>query len=281
MCSASIGFQIGQPLQGTVAVATDKDGGVGVHLADGGHQIGIPGVPIVDATAIKGFEFVLVPLIENLIGIRLAHQIITDHHRVAAVAFGGVAPHLHPGGLGFGILPDGFDQVFAGEPVIVPVEGEIVAPGAGAEGDHHEQVGVGRHGDHLVQIGLDLRIQLVGRPLGEQAGVGEIDIIGPEIGQPVEILLGIGRADIAAAEEFVAVITGYDDPLPGVGPAQLGAVGPQRPFIEGGGQIGGGGGDAQGRCGLGSDCARRLARGRCSVPHPAGEDRCVQGNCRR
>ena len=76
-------------------------------------------------------------------------------------------------------------------------------------------------------------VQLVGRAFGEQAGAGDIDVVGTQRRQPVEIRLRIRRADVVATEEFWAIQFGDDDALPDVGPTQVRSVGPQVPLVEG------------------------------------------------
>ncbi len=163
-------FQPGQPAHRAPTHAADQDRGRHVHFANSFYNARIKAIPVVDA--VRVFSIKLRGLINSenhIIGVRLAHQVVTHHDRVVAIAFCCVAPHLGPGILRGLVAPDRLDQQFRIEPIprSVTIESKVTASRPGAKSDHHEQVGFRRHGDHAIQIGLRLFIQHIGRSLGE------------------------------------------------------------------------------------------------------------------
>lgn len=215
-------LQVGKPSQRTPSHRADQDWRIGIHLADGCCDTRVELVPVVERPGVLRVEFFrLVDAQRHVFAVWLAHQVIADHKRIIVVTFGGVAPHLGPGVLGGLIAPDRFDQQLRGEPVAgaVTIEGEVAAARPGAEGDDGEHVGLGDHVEQVIQISLHFFVQHVRWFFGEQARAGDVDIVGAQRRQAVEILLRIGRADIAAAEELWAVQVRHDDALPDVGSA--------------------------------------------------------------
>jgi hypothetical protein len=90
--------------------------------------------------------------------------------------------------------PDSFDKQGRVEPLsgAVAVEGKVAATGAGAEGDDGKQPGAGGHLQQGIEVGLRAFVQNVGRALAEQARDGQVDVVGAQGGEAVEVRLGVG-----------------------------------------------------------------------------------------
>jgi hypothetical protein len=143
--------------------------------------------------------------------VRLDHQVITDDDRVIPIALGGKAPHLNPGVVRGLVGPD------LVEGVIGQMDGGFVATRSGTEMDDDVNTYLFCPADQVVQIGQRGGIQLVGRFLGEEAGIGRIDQVGAQIPKVLNIL---------ASCQLDTFIRGKDPARVQISTTQVGAIQP-------------------------------------------------------
>jgi len=108
-----------------------------------------------------------------VLGFGLDHQIVTDHDGAILQPSRRFAPHLDPGFLGGWRTPDGIEFLR-----LLSAEYGFIAAGPGAIRDHHEQPCPLCPVDHFRQVLEHPRIETVPRLLGEDPGMGDIDIVG-------------------------------------------------------------------------------------------------------